>query len=71
MTNINIILYSTECPKCKILKQKLDEANITYIVCSDIEIIKNKGFRSVPMVEINNKIMNYLECINWIKEHNS
>ena len=34
----NIILYSTEkCPKCKVLKTKLDRKNIKYDVVTDIK----------------------------------
>ncbi len=69
MIVINIILYSNNCPKCKILKQKLDEKNITYDTCSDTEIMKSKGFKSVPMLEIDTKIMTYLDAVNWIKEN--
>jgi len=63
-----VILYTTECPKCKILKAKLEEKGIVYSTNSDIEVMKAKGFRSVPMIEIDNKVLNYLDAINWIKE---
>lgn len=70
MLNIKIILYSNDCPKCKILKTKLDEKNITYDICSDIELMILKGFQSMPILEVDGKIMNYLNAINWIKEQN-
>lgn len=63
-----IILYSTGCPKCKILKQKLDEQNIEYTICNDVELMKEKGFTTVPMLEIDGKIYSYIEAINYIKE---
>ena len=31
-------LYSTGCPKCQVLKKKLDTAGINYTIESDIEI---------------------------------
>jgi glutaredoxin len=68
---IHTIFYSTGCPKCKILKSKLDEKNIPYEICSDPQIMIDKGFKTVPMLEVNNKIMNYTESVNWIKEQNS
>jgi glutaredoxin len=66
----NTILYSTNCPKCEILKEKLDEKNITYEICSDVKLMISKGFRSAPILEVNNVAMTYLEAINWIKERN-
>lgn len=62
------ILYSNDCPKCKILKFKLDTKNIQYNLCSDIDIMTSKGFQSTPMLEVDGKTMNYLDAINWVKE---
>ena len=39
-----------------------------YEKVSDVEIMKQKGFMSAPMLEVDGNIMNYLEAINWIKE---
>jgi len=64
----HIVLYSTDCPKCKILKIKLDEKNIFYEICSDTKTMIEKGFKSAPMLEVNGKIMTFLDANNWIKE---
>ena len=32
---MNITLYSTGCPQCKVLKAKLDQAGIKYNTVSD------------------------------------
>ena len=34
---MNVILYSTGCPKCNILKKKLADAQIDYKVIEDVE----------------------------------
>lgn len=65
-----VILYSTDCPKCKILKSKLNDKNIEYSICSDVNIMLVKGFKSVPMLEVNEKTLTYLDAVNWIKEQN-
>jgi len=62
-----ITLYSNDCPKCKILKLKLDSKNIQYNLCSDIDMMVSKGFQSMPMLEIDGATMNYLDAINWVK----
>jgi glutaredoxin len=64
---LNITLYSTDCPKCKILKQKLDEKNINYETCKDVNFMLSKGIKSVPILEVDDEIMNYLNAINWVK----
>lgn len=61
-----IILYSTNCPKCKVLIQKLNEKNIPYIICDDIDVMMNKGLTTVPVVEKNGELMSFKEAIDWI-----
>lgn len=68
MVIIKVTFYSNDCPRCKILQQKLDEKGVMYEKVSDVEIMKQKGFMSIPMLEVDGKIMTYLEAINWIKE---
>ena len=61
-------LYSTGCPKCQVLKKKLDAAGINYTIESDIEIKKAKGFLQVPILEVDCKYMNFTEANKWIGE---
>lgn len=62
-----MIFYSNDCPKCKILKAKLDQKNIAYETCSDMDVMIDKGFNSMPILEIDGEILNYLEAVNWAK----
>ena len=43
----HIILYGNGCPKCKVLEQKLKQANIKYSEVSDIDAMISKGFNSI------------------------
>jgi len=63
-----LILYSTHCPKCNVLKAKLDMLKIEYQECNDEEIIISKGFTSVPILEVNGIFMNFIEAIRWASE---
>jgi len=65
---IKIILYSNHCPKCKILKMKLDEKKVVYEECNDMDIMMEKNFMSVPVLEVDGEIMNFNEAIKWVKE---
>jgi len=60
-----ITLYTTHCPKCDILKKKLDSKNIKYKEISDIDIMIAKGFMSVPLLEVDGVIMNFLNANEW------
>lgn len=65
---MKIILYTNDCPQCRILKSKLDEKHVQYEVCMDSSLMIDKGFRSVPMLEVDDKIMGFNEAIRWTKE---
>lgn len=61
-----IVLYSTHCPKCKVLEAKLQQKNIKYTEVTDMDVMQSKGFMSVPILEVNNKAMNFKDANNWI-----
>ena len=64
----SIILYEHGCPKCKVLRTKLDQKNITYKTVNDIEIMRSKGFVDAPKLEVNGVMMNFKEAVDWIGE---
>lgn len=67
------ILYSTDnCPWCSLLKKRLDFAKIQYIENKDEEIIKEKGFTTVPQLELpTGETFSFQEAINWVNSQPS
>lgn len=70
---MEITLYSTGCPKCNVLKKKLEAENINYTEVTDInkisQICKCTGFNSVPIIEIEDgHILDFNKAITWIKQ---
>ena len=63
---ILITLYSTGCPRCNVLKQKLDSKNNEYTVVNDVDIMTEKGFETVPVLEVDGQIMMFADAIKWI-----
>lgn len=64
-----IILYSTNCPKCKILEKKLKEKNIEFLVSNDINKLIERGFQEAPVLQIDEEYMNFGKAVKWINEH--
>ena len=64
----NVILYEHGCPRCKVLKLKLDQKGIHYQRVTDVEVMKAKGFNEAPKLEVNGVVMNFKEASEWIKE---
>lgn len=66
--NDSIIVYSSPtCPKCRMLKQQLTEAGIFFTVCEDVEIALSKGVSTLPMLEVNQELMNLSDALKWIR----
>ena len=65
---MKVILYSTGCPKCRVLKTKLDKKNINYIENNDVEEMLELGFDLLPVLKVDNDIMNFTEANNWINK---
>ncbi len=61
-----ITLYTTHCPKCVVLEKKLNQKQIEFDICDDIEIMEQKGFMTAPMLEVNNDIMDFGKAVEWI-----
>lgn len=65
----SIILYTTGCPKCKVLASKLTQKCISFSIVDDVEIMKNKGWLDVPKLELDNgDILNFIEANKYINE---
>lgn len=65
---MKVILYSTGCPKCKVLKAKLDSKEISYDIISDTYVMINKGIETVPVLEVNGNVMDFKTAVDWINE---
>ena len=63
-----IKFYSTHCPQCNALKTKLDRAGIEYEICDDVEEMKARGFKSAPVLDTPNGILNFSEAIKWVNK---
>lgn len=64
----DVILYSTGCPKCMVLENKLKKKNISYKTISDKEEMKKKGLTEVPALKIKDKLLGFFEANNWINK---
>ena len=70
---MEVILYSTGCPKCNVLKKKLEAANINYTEVTDTDkvsqICNSTGFDSVPIIAIEDgDILDFNRAIAWVKQ---
>ena len=65
---MKVTLYEHGCPKCKILKMKLDKSGIEYETVNDIEVMKKMGFQEAPKLEVDGVVYGFKDAVDWIKE---
>ena len=65
---MEIILYSTNCHKCKILEKKLTEKNIKFTKNNNVIEMSELGIDKVPVLSIDSKMLSFVEANKWINE---
>lgn len=65
-----MILYSSStCPKCKVLKVKLEKAGINYTANENIEDAKAAGIKTLPYLQLEDgTLLDFGKAIAFIKE---
>lgn len=64
-----VVLYSNDCPKCKVLEKKLIDHNIRYDKVTDVNVMISLGIVSAPILEINGVRMSFKEANIWINNN--
>ena len=63
---MSVVLFSTHCPRCNVLEKKLQQKEVDYDEVNDTSIMEQKGYLSVPVLEVDGKSMDFKEAVDWI-----
>ena len=65
-------IYTTDtCPRCGVLKTKMDAKGIPYESITDVNEIKKLGIMSVPYMQVDDgELMDFATANTWINEQN-
>lgn len=64
-----VTVYTAKaCPMCMLLKRKLSEKNIVFEENQDKELMTNKGFSHLPMLQVDDVVMGLQEALKWAEE---
>ena len=61
-----IVLYSTGCPKCRVLKQKLDSKSIQYKEENSVDVMLSLGIMQVPVLSVDGKLLPFAQANEWV-----
>jgi len=62
-------LYTTHCPKCKVIEKKLAAKGIEYVEVTDKEKMIQLGFKSAPVLEVDGRIYNFSEANKYLMNY--
>ena len=68
MERHSIVMYSTDCPKCRVLEAKLNAKGIEYTVCNDVAEMERMGFSTVPVLSVDGHNYEFSEAVKYINE---
>lgn len=54
---------------CEMLKDKLKEKNIEFVTVSDVDSILAKGIQNVPVLEVNNELLDTRKALAWVQDY--
>lgn len=63
---MEITLYSTGCPRCKVLESKLNEKKVEYTKCTNLEEMEKRGINFLPCLEINGEMIDFGAAVKWV-----
>lgn len=65
---MNIVLYSTGCPKCNVLKKKLDAKSIVYTEENSVDKMLAIGINQVPVLSVDDELLAFVQANEWINK---
>ncbi len=64
---MNAILYTTGCPRCKVLREKLDGKGIPYTVNDSVDEMLSLGITEVPVLSVDGELLPFAEAMARIQ----
>ena len=66
-----ITLYTTGCPRCKVLETKLNQTGLKFGVVNDPKKIIEMGFVTAPVMTVDGKPFGFKEAINYLNDYST
>lgn len=63
---MDVVLFSTNCPKCKVLKQKLEKKGIVFTEELDVNTMLELGIKQAPMLRVDDVLMDFQQSVKWV-----
>lgn len=69
---MSVVFYTIGCPKCNVLKLKMEAAGINFETVDDEDAVVKKASElgysdGAPFIIVDGKVMNFRDAVNWVK----
>lgn len=65
---MEVVLYSSGCPKCQVLESKLMAKGIPFMITNNFQEVIDRGFQFAPVLKVEEVFMNFTEANKWVNE---
>lgn len=62
-----MILYTTGCPRCTVLKAKLNQKGLNFEIVEDIQEMLQLGIKTAPMLKVGDELLDFSAAIKYLK----
>lgn len=73
---MKITLYTTHCPKCKVIEERIKNSDLEYTVCEDMEKFMEKypGVDTMPQLEVTmpngtTELLGFAKANSFVNDH--
>lgn len=67
---MKIVLYSTDCPRCKVLEKKLGQKKIDFTINKELdeilEVATKANISSAPLLEVDGQVLGFEQANQFI-----
>lgn len=63
-----LILFSNDCPRCKVLKNKLKEKNIEYEISENFEELEQHNLQTLPVLKYEGNYYTFGDAVKLVGE---
>ena len=68
---MKITLYTTHCPQCRGVEMQLKAKKLSYEECTDEEKMAELGFKSAPVLVVDDEVLKGKEIYEFLRKVNS
>lgn len=66
---MTVKLYTTNCPQCRFLETALKQKGIAPEIVYGADKIRELGYESAPVLQIDNETMRFPEAVRWLNQY--